>query len=222
MKVVNTPESREGNLIRYLVYFVSYLLAAGVVKLVTLKNPLRVWDIILFVLVAAMVLLFYIYRFNREQRFFESRKWPWLGDLGLIIGLTLLVTGLRVLVMYLQTYKYVNLYGFQEMYLKQENIHMFWFLIVAEGIVMPILQEFLATGFVFNYAFRGNSKATALFGMLVSGLIFSVLNFQFSLPLFLIETCFGAFFAWSYLYTQSIWMPIYLAVVSGILRIIMI
>lgn len=99
---------------------------------------------------------------------------------------------------------------------------MFWFLIVAEGIVMPILQEFLATGFVFNYAFRGNSKATALFGMLVSGLIFSVLNFQFSLPLFLIETCFGAFFAWSYLYTQSIWMPIYLAVVSGILRIIMI
>ena len=220
---MNTPESREGNLIRYLVYLAGYLLAAGVVKLVTLKNPLRVWDVILFVLVTAMVLLFYVYRFNREQRFFEtSIKWPWLGDLGLTIGLTILVTALRIIVMYLQSYNRVSWYGFQQVYLKHTNVQMFWFLIVAEGIVMPILQEFLATGFIFNYAFRKNSKSVALLGIVVSGLIFSVLNFQFSLPLLLIEVGFGALYAWSYLYTQSIWMPMYLAVISGILRVIMI
>ena len=67
---MNTPESREGNLIRYAVYLAGYLMARGVVKIVTMNSPLRVWDLILFVLITAMVLLFYIYRFNREQRFF--------------------------------------------------------------------------------------------------------------------------------------------------------
>lgn len=219
---MNTPESREGNLIRYIVYAIGYLMAVGVVKLVTRKSPIRIWDLILFGLVILMVMLFYIYRFNREQRFFQSRyTLPWLGDIGFTIGMTLLVTALRIMVMYLQSYNRISNYGFQINYLKHESVSMFWFLLVAEGIVLPILQEFLATGFLFNYMFRRDSKAVAMTGIFFSGLIFSILNFQFSWPLFVIDLVFGAIFAWSYLYTQSLWMPLYLSVLSGLLIVVM-
>lgn len=66
---MNTPRSREGNVIRYAVYLAGYVAVFAVVKLVTRKSPVHIWDLILFGLVAAMILLFYVYRFNREQRF---------------------------------------------------------------------------------------------------------------------------------------------------------
>lgn len=219
---MNTPESREGNLIRYAVYFIGYLMAAGVVKLVTMKSPLRIWDIILFGLIAAMVLLFYIYRFNREQRFFERDfVMPWLGDYAITIGLTILVVAGRIGVSWLQAYNKISWYGFQIEYLKHESVPMFWFLIVAVGIILPILQQFLTIGFLFNYAFRRSVPAIAVVGMFTSGILFSILNFQMSIPLFVIDVAFGAMFAWSYLYTQTIWMPIYLSVVNGVLLVIM-
>jgi membrane protease YdiL (CAAX protease family) len=219
---VNTPESREGNLIRYIVYFVSYLMAAGVVKLVTMKSPMRIWDLILFTLISAMVLLFYIYRFNREQRFFERDfSLPWLGNFGLMVGLTLVVTAGRISVSWLQSYNKVAWYGFQTNYLKHESITMYWFLILAIGMVLPILQEFLTTGFLFNYMFRESTKLTATLGIITSGVLFSLLNFQASIPLLIINVLFGMLFAWSYLYTQTLWMPVYLAVVNGIILVIM-
>ena len=94
-------------------------------------------------------------------------------------------------------------------------------MIIAEGIILPILQEFLATGFLFNYAFRRDSRLVAVSGILVSGIIFSILNFQLSFLLFVINVVFGAIFAWVYLYTQSIWMPMYLAVLNGLLMIVL-
>ena len=106
---MNTPESREGNLFRYAVYVIGYLLVVGVVKLVTCKT-LNIWYLILFALVAAMILLFYIYRFNREQRFFERLfSLPWLGDYGLTVGLTLGILASKILVAYLQINKRIGL-----------------------------------------------------------------------------------------------------------------
>ncbi|QFY05277.1 CPBP family intramembrane metalloprotease [Lactobacillus amylolyticus] len=219
---MNTPESREGNLIRYIVYTVGYLMVGGVVKLVTNNSPIRIWDLILFGLITVMVGLFYIYRFNREQRFFKRQhSLPFLGDIGLTIGLTLLVTALRIMVMYLQAYNKISWYGFQIIYLKHESIPMFWFLIVANGLVLPILQEYLATGFLFNYLFRQNTKLAAIAGIITSGIIFSILNFQLSWPLLAIDVMFGAIFAWSYLYTQALWMPMYLSILSGLLIVVM-
>lgn len=220
---MNTPESREGNLIRYAVYVVGYLMALGVVKLVSAKPLLHVWDLILFALISAMVLLFYIYRFNREERFFQPLFYvPWLGDFGLVVGLTLGVTATRILVMYLQAYNHISWYNFQATFLAHPTKNMFWFLILAQGIILPILQEFLATGFLFNYLFRKNTVPMAIAGIVTSGLIFTVLNFQTSLPLLLIDFLYGMLFAWSYLYTQSLWLPLYLAVVNGILIMIMV
>jgi len=220
---LNTPQSREGNVIRYAVYLAGYVAVFAVVKLVTRKSLVHIWDLILFGLVAAMILLFYVYRFNREQRFFaRDFKLPWLGSLSTVVLLTLVITVTQISISYLQSYGRISHYDFQLIYAKSESVNMFWFLIVVQGIVLPILQEFLATGFLFNYAFRRNTKQVAIMGIIVSGLIFSLLNFQNSLLLFIIEAVYGMIFAWSYLYTQTLWMPIYLAVVSGVLTVIMI
>ena len=195
----------------------------AVVKLVTRKSPVHIWDLILFGLVAAMILLFYVYRFNREQRFFaRDYKLPWLGSLSTVVLLTLVITVTQISISYLQSYGRISHYDFQLIYAKSESVNMFWFLIVVQGIVLPILQEFLATGFLFNYAFRRNTKQVAIMGIIVSGLIYSLLNFQNSVVLFIIDAIYGMVFAWSYMYTQTLLMPIYLAVVSGVLTVIMI
>lgn len=220
---MNTPQSREGNVIRYAVYLAGYVAVFAVVKLVTRKSPVHIWDLILFGLVAAMILLFYVYRFNREQRFFaRDFKLPWLGSLSTVVLLTLVITVTQISISYLQSYGRISHYDFQLIYTKSESVNMFWFLIVVQGIVLPILQEFLATGFLFNYAFRRNTKQVAIMGIIVSGLIYSLLNFQNSVVLFIIDAIYGMVFAWSYMYTQTLLMPIYLAVVSGVLTVIMI
>ncbi len=220
---MNTPQSREGNVIRYAVYLAGYVAVFAVVKLVTRKSPVHIWDLILFGLVAAMILLFYVYRFNREQRFFaRDFKLPWLGSLSTVVLLTLVITVTQISISYLQSYGRISHYDFQLIYAKSESVNMFWFLIVVQGIVLPILQEFLATGFLFNYAFRRNTKQVAIIGIIVSGLIYSLLNFQNSVVLFIIDAIYGMVFAWSYMYTQTLLMPIYLAVVSGVLTVIMI
>ena len=220
---MNTPQSREGNVIRYAVYLAGYVAVFAVVKLVTRKSPVHIWDLILFGLVAAMILLFYVYRFNREQRFFaRDLKLPWLGSLSTVVLLTLVITVTQISISYLQSYGRISHYDFQLIYAKSESVNMFWFLIVVQGIVLPILQEFLATGFLFYYAFRRNTKQVAIMGIIVSGLIYSLLNFQNSVVLFIIDAIYGMVFAWSYMYTQTLLMPIYLAVVSGVLTVIMI
>ena len=220
---MNTPQSREGNVIRYAVYLAGYVVVFAVEKLVTRKSPVHIWDLILFGLVAAMILLFYVYRFNREQRFFaRDLKLPWLGSLSTVVLLTLVITVTQISISYLQSYGRISHYDFQLIYAKSESVNMFWFLIVVQGIVLPILQEFLATGFLFNYAFRRNTKQVAIMGIIVSGLIYSLLNFQNSVVLFIIDAIYGMVFAWSYMYTQTLLMPIYLAVVSGVLTVIMI
>lgn len=195
----------------------------AVIKLVTRKSPLHIWDLILFGLIAVMILLFYIYRFNREQRFFaRDFKLPWLGNFSAVVLLTLIITATRITISYLQAYGKINYYDFQVIYLRHESVDMFWLLIVAEGIVLPILQEFLATGFLFNYAFRNNSKRAAITGIIVSGLLFSLLNYQSSIETFIIEVIYGMLFAWSYLYSQTLFLPMYLAIVSSILTVIMV
>ena len=220
---MNTPESREGNVIRYAVYLIGYVMVFAVVKLVTRQSSLHVWDLILFGVVAAMILLFYVYRYNRENRFFaRDFKLPWLGNFSAVVLLTLVITATRISISYLQAYGKIPFYDFQTIYLKNQSTRMFWFLIVVQGIILPILQEFLATGFLFNYAFRRDSVQVAVIGIIVSGLIFSVLNYQSSLINFFIEVLYGMLFAWSYLYSQTIFMPIYLAMLSSVLTVIMV
>lgn len=218
---MNTPQSREGNIIRYLVYFAVFIFTALVDNLAIKSSSISIWNIILFVIVASMCTLFYIYRYNREQRFFDSRfNVPWLSSYRLTVTLSLLVAGGRIGVSYLQLYHGMAASPLQNAYLAHASALLYWFMMVANGVVMPVLEEYLCTGFLFNYWFRAEQKSVAYLGILCSGLLYAVLSFQFAPAVLACNVCFGMLFAWSYLSTQTIWMPIYLAALNGVLTMV--
>ncbi|MEE8856986.1 MAG: type II CAAX endopeptidase family protein [Lactobacillus sp.] len=218
---MNTPKSREGNIIRYLVYFAVFIFTALVDDLAIKSSSISIWNIILFVIVASMCTLFYIYRYNREQRFFDSRfNVPWLSSYRLTVTLSLLVAGGRIGVSYLQLYHGMAASPLQNAYLAHASALLYWFMMVANGVVMPVLEEYLCTGFLFNYWFRAEQKSVAYLGILCSGLLYAVLSFQFAPAVLACNVCFGMLFAWSYLSTQTIWMPIYLAALNGVLTMV--
>lgn len=218
---MNTPQSREGNIIRYLVYFAVFIFTALVDDLAIKSSSISIWNIILFVIVASMCTLFYIYRYNREQRFFDSRfNVPWLSSYRLTVTLSLLVAGGRIGVSYLQLYHGMAASPLQNAYLAHASALLYWFMMVANGVVMPVLEEYLCTGFLFNYWFRTEQKSVAYLGILCSGLLYAALSFQFAPAALACNVCFGMLFAWSYLSTQTIWMPIYLAALNGVLTMV--
>lgn len=218
---MNTPQSREGNIIRYLVYFAVFIFTALVDDLAIKSSSISIWNIILFVIVASMCTLFYIYRYNREQRFFDSRfNVPWLSSYRLTVTLSLLVAGGRIGVSYLQLYHGMAASPLQNAYLANASALLYWFMMVANGVVMPVLEEYLCTGFLFNYWFRAEQKSVAYLGILCSGLLYAALSFQFAPAVLACNVCFGMLFAWSYLSTQTIWMPIYLAALNGVLTMV--
>ncbi|MFK3587553.1 CPBP family intramembrane metalloprotease [Lactobacillus sp. 23-2] len=218
---MNTPQSREGNIIRYLVYFAVFIFTALVDDLAIKSSSISIWNIILFVIVASMCTLFYIYRYNREQRFFDSRfNVPWLSSYRLTVTLSLLVAGGRIGVSYLQLYHGMAASPLQNAYLAHASALLYWFMMVANGVVMPVLEEYLCTGFLFNYWFRAEQKSVAYLGILCSGLLYAALSFQFAPAFLACNVCFGMLFAWSYLSTQTIWMPIYLAALNGVLTMV--
>ncbi|MBD5431964.1 MAG: CPBP family intramembrane metalloprotease [Lactobacillus sp.] len=220
---MNTPASREGNFIRYAVYMVMYLIVLGCRYLGTFNYKFHIFGAILFVIVAAPVLLFYIRQFNHEQKYFiKDFKLSLLGDYVFTLGLTFLVIAARILFSYLQAKGSMPKLSIQVGYVNHESNSLYWFYIFALGIVLPALQQFLTNGFFFNYFFRDSSVFTAVLGIAASGLFFSILNLQFSLAILVVNFLFGMLFAWSYLYTQSLWMPVYLSILNGILTIILI
>lgn len=220
--MVNTPRSGQGNFIRYIIYLIAYLALIGSAMLVVRKTPLHLWDLIFLGIVSVMVLLFFIYRFNREQRFFNRQfVLPLLGNFSFAVIMTLIIAGSRILLSYFQAYGYIPKYSFQENFIKIDTQTLFWVLIIVQGIVIPTLQIYLSSGFFFNYLFRDTDVVTGIIGLIISGLIFSTLNFQFALPLLLINIAYGILFAWSYLYTQTIITPIYLAIVNGVMMVIL-
>lgn len=220
---MNTPASREGNFTRYAVYMVLYLIVLGCRFLGTFNHKFHLFGAILFVIIAAPVLLFYIRQFNHEQRYFvKDFKLPFLGDYLFTLGTTFLVILARITFSYLQMKGSLPKLNIQVIYASHESNGLYWFYIFALGIVLPAMQQYLTTGFFFNYFFRGTSAMTALLGIVASGIFFSILNLQFSLGIFIINILFGMLFAWSYLYTQSLWMPVYLSILNGILMIVLI
>lgn len=223
MASLNTPASRQGNFTRYAVYLVLYLIVLGCKSLTIFHNKFHLFGMILFIPIAAVVLLFYIRQFNHEQKYFvKSFKLSFLGDYTFTFGMTLIIIAARILFTYLQAKGSLPKLTLQVHYLDHESNSLYWFLIFAIGIVFPALQQFLTNGFFFNYFFRESTMLSSVLGMLASGLFFSILNFQFSLPILIVNFIYGVLFAWSYLYTQSLWIPVYLSILNGILMVIMI
>ncbi|QNQ80976.1 CPBP family intramembrane glutamic endopeptidase [Lactobacillus sp. PV034] len=220
---MNTPASQQGNFTRYGVYLVLYLIVLGCKGLATFHNKFHIFGMLLFVIVAAASLLFYIRQFNHEQKYFvKGFKLSLLGDYVFTFSATLIIIAARILFTYLQAKGSLPKLSFQLHYINHESNSLYWFLIFAIGIVFPALQQYLTNGFFFNYFFRDSTMINSALGIMASGAFFSLLNFQFSFLILIANFLFGMFFAWSYLYTQSLWMPVYLSILNGILMIILI
>ena len=219
---MNTPSSRQGNLTRYAVYLVLYLIVIGVKKLTLLSDRVNKIGYFFFLIFALFTLYFYIRQFNREQRFFEKKpSMPLLADYGFIVGVSILVILGRIFISYLQAKGTVPLMNFQVIYQKGECNLLFWFFIFSIGILIPAMQVYLTTGFFFNYGFRAQNMTSGIDGIICSGFFFGILNFQTSFALFIINSLYGMLLAWSYLYSQRIMMPIYLAILNGIFMVIL-
>lgn len=218
---MNTPKSTEGNILRLTVYFISYLLVTATEYFIINQINISSISILVFIIVSWIVLFFFINRYNSEQKYFDnSFKVPLLGKMPLIVGLTIAITAISILVSYLQTEGIISNYSLQTAYVVHESNRRFWFMIVVNGILLPVLQQYIATGFLFNYLFRGNSRNAAILGIITSALIYTILNFELSIPLALINFIFGIIIAWAFLYTQNLSMSFYLSILIGLLRII--
>lgn len=109
-----------------------------------------------------MPAFFYIYRYNREQRFFDSRfNIPWLSSFNFTLLLSFVVAAGRIGISYLQLYKGMPASGLQLAYASHSTSSLYWFMMLANGVVLPILEEYLCTGFLFNYWFRTEKKGVA-------------------------------------------------------------
>lgn len=220
----NAPTSLQGNLIRYGVYVALYLIVFGIKSLSVMGDTVHLVGIIFFVIISLLVLYFYIRRYNREKsRYFQPGfSLSFLGDYGFILGMTILVIAGRIFIAYLQAKGQIPLTRYQTVYARKDSTPLFWFLIFSHGFILPALQQFLTVGFFFNYAFRKNSLVVGIVGIVCSGIFFSILNFQCSLSLFIIDAIIGMALAWSYMYSQSLWIPMYLAILNGVFAIILI
>ncbi|MBD5429883.1 CPBP family intramembrane glutamic endopeptidase [Lactobacillus sp.] len=220
---LNTPQSKRGNLVRYGVYLFLYFIIIACKMWGLWNKKLHIAGAIFFILISIFVLYFYIRRYNREQRYFEKRfSMPLLGDYGFTIGMSIFVIVSRFVVSYLQAQNKLPTAYFQVVYSKSESSLLFWFLIFCLGVFLPTLQIFLSTGFFFNYYFRNQDLVSAVAGIVFSGLFFGILNFQFPMALVVVNSLYGMLFAWSYMYTQTITMPIYLAMLNGLFMVVLI
>lgn len=144
-----------------------------------------------------------------------------LDDFWLLLGLTVLVVAIRLVISYLQVNGHLPQIWLQSSYDSHENSVFFWLLLVGKGCLLAGSQEYIATGFLYNYFFRDSTAGWGLVALLASGLIFALLNFTAFIPLFVINTLLGMLFAWAYLATHSIAYPLYLAILNGVLQVIL-
>lgn len=215
------PESREGNLLRYLVYLIAFAIVAIADKLALKNSALSLWQMYMFAVLALACLILFVYGFYGEQQYFDRSydldisSWYWMGIL-----LGLLVALIHVAISYLQQRKGMPASDLQQLYSKRESNQLFWFVMMANGVVLPVLEQYLCSGFLFNYWFRYEDKGVAYFGLICSAVLYAIICFQFKPMFFVINLILGLIFAWSYLHTQSVFAPISLAVFNGVLTVI--
>lgn len=219
---VNSPASKQGNLVRMSGYLLGYMLVFMFQRILSRQKTISpLWELLFFVL-AAVVTFFSIYRYNREERFFDKDedKVSLVNDLKVTALFTVIILGLRVFIAWKQSSGSLPDYSLAAVYQAHASNQMFWFQIISQGLILSALQAYLSVGFFFNYAFRTGGKLAAIAGLLCSGLFFAILNWQFIPALFLANAIVGAFIAWSFLYTRNFLVAIYLSLLNGLIFVI--
>ncbi|MCI1290395.1 MAG: CPBP family intramembrane metalloprotease [Lactobacillus sp.] len=219
---MNTPASHQGNLVRITIFAVVYFIVFGVKYLAANVLQANIWGWLLLVIVAAVGIWFHIRQFNHEEQFFvKQQRWPLLTSFTVVAGAVVLITALRILIAYLTMKQRLPESYLHKFYLQHEAARLFWLLIAADGVIMPVMQTYLTIGFFFNYWFRDSNLVNAVLGIIASGLLFMLLHWQLSVPLLIMNACLGMLLAWTYLYTQNIAVPMFLAIINGLLQVVL-
>lgn len=220
---MRSPASIFGNIVRYISFTVLVLLGIWLKNMAFDGGKVEMVLIVVFLALAAISLWFFIREFNLEQRYFanapNSRNTVLSNAFGFLFLMVLIIGAFDLIIGWLQAHGQFP--GFDSTW-SQFDIRDagFWLNILIVGIILPIMQQFITTGFLFNYVFRGSSIVTAVVGVLISGIIFAALQFQPLLMPAFIQLSLGWLFAISYLYTQRIEVPICLNIFSALLMII--
>lgn len=219
---MNTPASRQGNLVRITIFAIVYFVVFGVKYLAVNVLQGRVWGWILLLITAAVGVWFYIRQFNHEEQFFvRPQQWSLLTSFTVAVGAVILITAARILIAYLTMKQRLPESYLHKFYLQHESARLFWLLMAADGVIMPVMQTYLTIGFFFNYWFRDSNLVNAVMGIIVSGLLFMLLHWQLSVPLLIMNACLGMLLAWAYLYTQNLAVPMFLAIINGLLQVVL-
>lgn len=221
---MNTPASLFGNVVRYAIF-------AGITVLISLSQPFflnsdnpKIVMIGLDLGILIVAWLFFRWRFRKEQTFFSDTP-PVKGavmnsSFGFVWFFLIMIGVLHLMVAWLQiTGKLPSFHkGQADSDFKTLG---FWGYVLTSGVFLPILKQYVATGFFFNYFFRSSSSGSTLLGIVFSGLIFGILQFQaFGLPL-MMEIGFGMLFALLYLRLNRLTVPCVFAIFSQLLFILL-
>ncbi len=212
------------DLVRYLIWIAFSLVTLGIKNITANAKGLNDILVILFFVVGAITLILMIRTYLRERNSFaEPRKnfmQSLVNNIGFITLMFILIVVLRMMISYLQ----VNgkLPKFQNDDITSTDQKVFIFNLIANVFVISVQQQLVQTGFFFNYFFRKSSPASAIGGIIFSGLIAGAITLPGSLLQFFMNTFFGFCFALTYLYTQDEKMPIFLGMLSALIGTIMI
>lgn len=221
---MKNPASRAGNLVRFTIFTLLALITQWLLQLTYQEKSVNFIFALLFFCAAALTLLFYVRQFNAEKRYFTdslhsfghvlSHAFIFLFVLFIAIGAIILV------VSWLQTQNQLPHFSQPARTIELKDVG-FWLYLVMAGLIMPIIQQYLVNGFFFNYFFRNQTPVKITFGMLISAVLFAILQFQ---PLFFpafIQFSLGCLITLGYIYTRNLAVPICLNIFSAVLLIIL-
>lgn len=221
---MKSPASRTGDLIRYAIFLALVLITNWLKNMAITKQTISGIFTILFFCIAALTLTFFVRQFNLEKRYFadplNKLADVFQNSFGFFLLLLIAVGALDLVIAWLQAQGQVPRFshavtGFEF------TAPGFWLYLVMAAVIMPIIQQYLVAGFFNNYFFRNETPLNVVGAVLISGVIYMLLQFQpFFMPAF-VQLSLGWLFALGYLRTRNLAVPILLNMFSALLVIIL-
>lgn len=212
------------DLVRYLIWIAFTVITLGIKNSTANAKGLNDILVIIFFIFGIVTLGLMVRAYLRERgSFIEPRRRfmnSLVNNIGFITLMIVLIVVLRMMISYLQ----VNgkLSKFQNDDITSSDQKVFMFNIIANVFIVSVQQQLVQTGFFFNYFFRKSSPASAVGGILISGLIAGAITLPGSMLQFFMNSFFGFCFALTYLYTQDEKMPVFIGMISALIGTIII
>ncbi|AKP67107.1 type II CAAX prenyl endopeptidase Rce1 family protein [Companilactobacillus ginsenosidimutans] len=209
---------------RYLIWIAFSVVTLAIKNFTANAKGLNDILVILFFIVGVFTLGLMVRRFMRERSSFAEPRKRFMDSLvhniGFITLMIVLIIVLRMMISYLQVNGKLPKFSNDDVASSDQKV--FIFNLIANVFIISIQQQLVSTGFFFNYFFRKSSPASAVGGILISGLIAGAITLPGSLLQFFMNTVFGFCFALTYLYTQDEKMPVMLGMIAALIGTIMI